>query len=387
VLKERVDRNSSANRQQAYCLEKSAPLKHVLRILAFLLLCASLIPFLPAQVWWVRIFDFPRSQLFGLGIVLLVAYLWRWRKRLLSTRVDYPLIASLFLSLVLQGYQIFPYTTFAPYQVLSAPVQWHTDAAKRATVSFVVANVLMTNHNAGALIKLIDQKQPDIVLALEPDAFWESKLRPLERGYPYTLKEPTPNLYGMLLYSRLPIVDGEIKHLVHASIPSFHGKFRLRSGNLVRFHAVHPEPPSPTEASTSTPRDAELLMVGQAVAEHRASTIVMGDLNDVAWSHTTRLFQRISRLLDPRRGRGMFNTFHAQIPLARWPLDHIFHSDDFVLAHIERLGDIGSDHFPMYVKLMYKPKVKARQEAPQPMPDDHEEAEEKREKVPQRDSL
>ena len=77
----------------------------------------------------------------------------------------------------------------------------------------------------------------------------------------------------------------------------------------------------------------------------------MGDLNDVAWSRTTRLFQRISGLLDPRVGRRYVNTFHADYPLLRWSLDHVFHSTDFALVAMQRLPHIGSDHFPIYVVL------------------------------------
>ena len=45
------------------------------------------------------------------------------------------------------------------------------------------------------------------------------------------------------------------------------------------------------------------------------------------------------------------NTFHADYPLLRWSLDHIFHSTDFGLVEMKRLPHIGSDHFPIYVVL------------------------------------
>jgi endonuclease/exonuclease/phosphatase (EEP) superfamily protein YafD len=113
------------------------------------------------------------------------------------------------------------------------------------------------------------------------------------------------------------------------------------------------------EADSSAPRDAELVLVAREAAEADGPTIVAGDLNDVAWSHTSRLFQRISRLPDPRIGRGMFNSFHANYRLLRWPRDHVFVSGDFLLRDMQRLPRFGSDHFPILVRLDHHPHAEA----------------------------
>ena len=50
---------------------------------------------------------------------------------------------------------------------------------------------------------------------------------------------------------------------------------------------------------------------------------------------------------DPRVGRGFYNTYHTNYALLRYPIDHVFVSEEFLLAEIGREEDIGSDHFPM----------------------------------------
>ncbi|HKJ79360.1 MAG TPA: endonuclease/exonuclease/phosphatase family protein, partial [Prolixibacteraceae bacterium] len=232
------------------------------------------------------------------------------------------------------------------------------------TISVMVSNVLQTNHEVDKLLALVKKMQPDVLLTLETNKWWEEKLKPLEANWPHTIKQPLENLYGMNFYSRLELKDVKINYLVTDEIPSFQAKVQLKSGVNVQLFCVHPKPPFPTESKTSLFRDAELLLVGKKVEDIDSPVLVFGDFNDVAWSRTTRLFQKVSELLDPRIGRGFFNTFHAEYPFMRFPLDHIFHSSHFKLVKMKRLSYVGSDHFPIYTRLHLNSSFQNQQEEP-----------------------
>ena len=304
----------------------------------------TLLPIWRYEAWWVRSLDFPRLQLFVVSLFLLLLETLFLD---LSHFTTWGLLIVVLSCLVYHVWWIIPYTRVFPVEVKSAA---STDSQRM--IRIMTANVLTPNRNAKALFELVREKVPDILVTLESDLWWQAKLDTLEPDYPYTIKCPLDNLYGMHVYSRLPLADSQIDYLVEPDIPSMHTLVTLPSGDKIRHHFLHPAPPSPTENEESSQRDAELIIVAKSVAETDTPVIVTGDLNDVAWSETTRLFRKISGLLDPRIGRGMFNTFHADYWFMRWPLDHLFHSDHFTLSKISRLAGFGSDHFALFTELV-----------------------------------
>ena len=341
----------------------------VVEFCTLLIVVATLISLIPRDEWWVRDFDFPRLQIILLGFVCLTLLL------VLPIEWDHQRIAVCVCLLAALAYQlrmVLPYTFIWPNQVKLAK-----DIDESQQISMIVSNVLTTNDKYHLLLAEIDTHQPDILLTLESDKSWEKALSVIEPTYPHVVRVPLDNLYGMHLYSRLPLKDTEVKFLLSDDIPSIHTKVILRSGKQVQLYCLHPMPPSPTEASESTLRDAELLLVGKHIEKEQKTSIVMGDLNDVAWSRTTRLFQRISGLLDPRVGRHFINTFHADYPLFRWSLDHVFHSTDFSLIDMRRLSHVGSDHFPVLTRLQYTPQNESEQPALQADAEDEQEATDK----------
>lgn len=323
--------------------------------LAVVLILVSFLPLWWTDRWWVRLWDFPRLQvaglllLVGIGIWFVPFGRWRW-----------PLTGGVLAALAWQCTHFLAYLPPYPQQVESA-----ANCPPERQLSLLNANVLMTNRDYGRLLRLVEQRKPDVVLLLETGEDWARAVRPLESRYPYRLSEFLPNTYGMILMSRLPL-EGRIRHVLQPGVPSADARVTLRDGSEIRLHALHPEPPLPGDDSGE--RDAELVMVGRAVRDEGRAAVVIGDLNDVAWSRTSRLFRRVAGMGDPRIGRGFYPTFNANYPLLRWPLDHLFVSPHFELMQIDLLPDIGSDHLPIFFRLCLKDDASRRRVAPSAPP-------------------
>ena len=340
-----------------------------LQISGVVIMLFSLIPIVRNDYWAFRVFEYPRLQKLFLNLVIIIIYCYLFFR---AESFDIIFLTLLIANACYLVYQIYPFTVFAKKVIFKVD---RADTDNQLTI--ISSNVFQDNKNTAGCLKMIYKNDPDIILLLETDRYWYEQTKELKEKYPYHVLAAQENTYGMLLYSKLELINAHTRFLVDDQIPSIKSTVKLPSGKTIELYCVHPTPPVPGENSHSTERDKELLLVAKEVKESGKSSIVIGDLNDVAWSYTTDLFTKISGLLDPRIGRGFYNTFHAKIPFLRFPLDHAFCSTDFKLVRLSRLENFSSDHFPFLIGLQYEQSASQEQEEPEADSEEIEIAEEK----------
>lgn len=330
-------------------------------------------PFVKKEYWVFRVCEYPRIQKLVLNFVSIVLLLFYCQE------METIVVVYLGLLIVNAGYLLYlilPFTKCSKKQVLHIKNEIPDNGIK-----LMISNVLQDNTNYSGCLQEINRVKPDLVLLLEINAKWESETNILAKEFPFEVKVPLENKYGMVLYSKFKIQNTAVHYMVEEDIPSIHTEVILPSGQAFQLFAVHPTPPVPNENPTSKERDKELLLIADLAKKSKLPVIVIGDLNDVAWSYTTKLFLKMSGLLDPRKGRGFFNSFHAHYPFFRFPLDHAFISVDWKLKQIIRLNNFDSDHFPIFINLQYEEYGHLEQEPLKPDSDDVQLAQEKKDKV------
>ena len=315
------------------------------RLLTLFALCGALLPLVRSGAWAVRVWDFPRVQMLiaiGVGLGCAAAIAWAPKSRLEAA----VLACLLLFASVFHIRAIVPFTPLAP---LTVP------QATSPSFSVVVTNLDVRNQYHEGVREALEAQDADVLLLVELDHEWERELAALGTDYPHAVTELREDGLGIALWSRLPLETATVEYLVSDRRASIHATIVTPDGDRVRLIGIHPTPPALAIRSgegryDSRIRDAELVRVAEMVAEANEerrydACIVAGDFNDVAWSHTTTLNQRLSGLEDPRVGRGLFSTYHAQRPLLRYPLDHVFVTPNIAVAHMRRLRIPGSDHF------------------------------------------
>ena len=318
--------------------------------------------------WFFRTPDFIRLQSIGIQILLLVLFLIFEET---FTTFSWILLVALVAAIIYQVVKVFPYSSLYPRRKPNFPSD--------GMVSVLAGNVFQDNEKYHLFKEEVNRYDPDLVLTMESDKKWEEGLSEIETEYPHSVKIPLDNYYGMHLYSKVKLKNVEVNYHIEEGVPSIFFEYTLSNDRDIFFACLHPAPPSPTENETSKERDAELMIVGKKLRKLNKPVVICGDMNDVVWSRTTRLFKKMTAMIDPRIGRGFFPTYHAGYWLMRFPLDHLFHTKDLFVKTIIRTKNFGSDHFAMYYEIHHKtgkqPHTKGKLNG-----DEKEEVEEKIEK-------
>ncbi len=332
-------------------------------IYSSILLLMSCLPLVDSYHWTIRLFDFPRAQLLFVEILSLVIILFAASPSKSRTAALCIILASVVIDL----YRVGPYLPILPVESKSPEIE-----SSGLTIKVLSYNVFIGNKKFQNLINLVKTESPDVVVLLETNTKWMQETRVLKEDYLYSKFLPRDNTYGIVLLSKYPMQNLEVKYLVDKNVPSIFADLKLFD-QLIKVAILHPRPPRPKEGS-SLQRDGELAEAATILKQYKNMPIlVIGDFNDVAWSHSSRLFKRVAGLLDPRIGRGFYNTFHTSYPFLRFPLDHIFHNQFLKTKSLSVLSDIGSDHYPIQGVFSLENSKENQNKPETPSEDDNEE--------------
>ena len=246
--------------------------------------------------------------------------------------------------------------------VLSIYMPTEIDAVgKNNKVSLLLTNVLTSNQSYAALLKTIERKQADIIVVLELGYQWANELRAIDKKYPYQELIPRTDNFGIGLYSKYPLENIQVMDFSTNGIPSITASIRFNR-NYLNIIATHPIPPM--NESLAEQQKLHLENLARFTQSKRDKTksinttliLVAGDLNSTPWSPRYKKFMSSTGLINTRQGKGIYPSWSAGGivgDLLQIPLDHVLVTENIYTQKFEKLGSINSDHFPIYVELVF----------------------------------
>lgn len=222
-----------------------------------------------------------------------------------------------------------------------------------ATLKVISVNLWSENHNRLAVEQFIADERPDVLLLQEAHAsHFETLFESLDNLF-QTHVSRHPHCSARIL-STLQLIEVVEKRLAGSDCATATVRLRvpdrLGGGELL---AASIHLPGMRRGNGSKSLYSTLRSSLRSLSDR--STIIGGDFNTTPWSSELRRFDRIKGLR--RRTHAVFSWPALRTESTRFampaflPIDHIFASDDWRTLSVRRGRPIGSDHYPVIVKL------------------------------------
>ncbi len=290
-------------------------------MLIFTAIC-SVIGLFSNYYWFFDLFNNFRPQAIIVGVILLTLML-------IIRNYKYAILALAIITLnsTIIYYKIYNFNK-------NAYIAQSTTNSK--TISIISANVLAKNNDYTSFVELIKKQQPDIFVVIEANYKRINSLNKIENLYPYTIKHPLQNNFGMAIYSKIPFKGNVIK--------TGKRKLPLIIANFKNFKLItlHPTPPVSKEYSEDIYR--YFAKVTKIADKTTLPLIVAGDLNTTLWSDNIIPFKDAG--LISTNPTGIAWTWPNVLPILPFAMqiDHIFIRGAHTKSFNVLLDNIGSDH-------------------------------------------
>ena len=233
----------------------------------------------------------------------------------------------------------------------SLVVPWYVsgdELARDNTLKLIQANVLSTNTNYEALLELVVEEDPDMVVLQEVSPEWLVALDALRQAYPHSYAEAREGNFGIALFSRLPFTSISHVDSPPRAFPTITANLDLGDVSL-RLVATHPTIPLGKQLYSD--RNRQLASMEDLLPEQAGPRVLVGDLNVSMWDLNYQSLTEKAGLRNARVGFGIVPTWPTFMPFARIPIDHVLVSDDVGVVEMRSGPRIGSDHLPLIVTL------------------------------------
>ncbi len=293
----------------------------VAEITAVLSFTGTILAFGEKYYWILGLFSNLRVQYFILLLISLIIFSIAKRKIYISIAV---------LGLIINAIYIYPAS-------INEEKQEYEEQITVATF-----NVYTGNKREKEVIDYVLKNNIDIILFLEINNRWNESLKAIKETFPYAVTRPREDNFGIVLYSKYPIIKEDIINLTDTlqGVPTIYAKVKLNNGDI-NVIGTHPLPPISKEYEYL--RNEQLTKLAEFLKDKQKSSILMGDFNATPWSYYMLKFLDESNYQDSNPGifRATWNKYH---PLFAIPLDYIMTSKDIrIISHF--IGNnIGSDH-------------------------------------------
>ena len=227
--------------------------------------------------------------------------------------------------------------------------EFSTEPSDFRVLSF---NVLTSNQSHDAVLSYLSECDADFIFLMEINPDWVEALSPLDSDYPYFVKFPRPDNFGMTLYSRHPFVSHEIRFIEGVQVPLVHAVIDL-GGHELEVIGCHPVPPM--GARQASARNDYLAGLTEITTTSTLPAVILGDFNATVWSPHLREFIKTTSLMDSGRKRGFQPTWRWFNPFFSIPIDHVFHNAALSCTNRQIGPALGSDHRPVITEFALTP--------------------------------
>ncbi|MEZ6056519.1 MAG: endonuclease/exonuclease/phosphatase family protein [Planctomycetaceae bacterium] len=215
-------------------------------------------------------------------------------------------------------------------------------------VTVVSMNLYSRNRNSAAVDEFLEQTKPDIVALIELSPLWGEHFSAQTDRFPYQRLASREGNFGIGIMSRFPLAEVE-------TITGVNGLVGMKAvvdidGQPLTFLAAHPFPPMGRAATQS--RNEQLRSLVRPINQHSGHRVLVGDLNTTSWSPCFEKLLEQTGLRDSRVGFGVQPTWPTNRFVLSIPIDHVLISPEIAVMDRVIGPNIGSDHFPVVVKLL-----------------------------------